>query len=83
MDSQSNEVGTQAILICSSAMNGKLTQSPAGANQWTPKDVAEKDLAPQVDGSGNSVKPIMTTADMAMRMDPAYEKNLTALPQEP
>jgi catalase-peroxidase len=51
----------------------ELTKSPAGAHQWQAKALADKDHAPQVDGSG--VVPIMmTTADMAMRMDPAYEK---------
>ncbi|MEL6608963.1 MAG: catalase/peroxidase HPI [Pseudomonadota bacterium] len=49
----------------------KLTKSPAGANQWTPKtDGAAQ--APQVDGNG-TVPLMMTTADMAMKMDPAYE----------
>jgi len=51
----------------------ELVKSPAGAWQWTPKDLAEKDHAPQVDGSGEHVPIIMTTADMAMRMDPIYE----------
>ncbi|WP_422368189.1 catalase/peroxidase HPI [Pelagibius sp.] len=51
----------------------ELTKSPAGANQWAPKDLAEKDHAPQVDGSGKRVPIMMTTADMAMRMDPIYE----------
>ncbi len=51
----------------------ELVKSPAGAHQWTPKDLAEKDHAPQVDGSGKKVPIIMTTADMAMRMDPIYE----------
>lgn len=50
-----------------------LTKSPAGANQWQAKGLADKDHAPQVDGNGH-VKLMMTTADMAMRMDPAYEK---------
>ncbi|MEQ8747298.1 catalase/peroxidase HPI [Pyruvatibacter sp.] len=52
----------------------ELTKSPAGANQWAAKDLAEKDHAPEVDGSGKKVRLMMTTADMAMRMDPAYEK---------
>ena len=52
----------------------ELTKSPAGANQWHPKDLADKDHAPQVDGSSEKVTIMMTTADMAMRMDPAYEK---------
>ncbi len=51
----------------------ELVKSPAGAWQWTPKDLAEKDYAPEVDGSGKRVPIIMTTADMAMRMDPIYE----------
>ena len=51
----------------------ELVKSPAGAWQWTPKDLAERDHAPQVDGSGQRVPIIMTTADMAMRMDPIYE----------
>ncbi|MEZ5920339.1 MAG: catalase/peroxidase HPI [Parvularculaceae bacterium] len=52
----------------------ELTKSPAGANQWTPKNLKAEDRAPQVDGSGDTVPIIMTTADMSMRMDPAYEK---------
>ena len=52
----------------------ELTKSPAGAHQWAPKGLAEKDHAPEVDGSGKKVPIMMTTADMAMRMDPAYEK---------
>ncbi len=52
----------------------ELTKSPAGANQWQPKNLKGEDHAPQVDGSGKKVSLMMTTADMAMRMDPAYEK---------
>ncbi len=52
----------------------ELTKSPAGANQWHPKGLSEDDHAPQVDGSGKKVTIMMTTADMALRMDPAYEK---------
>ncbi|MEQ8588628.1 MAG: catalase/peroxidase HPI [Roseitalea porphyridii] len=51
----------------------ELTKSPAGAWQWTPKDVDEAHMAPQVDGSGEKVKPMMLTTDLALRMDPAYE----------
>ncbi len=51
----------------------ELTKSPAGASQWAPKDVAEKDLAPSAGDPGKRVKTMMTTADMAMRMDPIYE----------
>jgi catalase-peroxidase len=51
----------------------ELTKSPAGAHQWQPRGLSADDHAPQVDGSG-TVPIMMTTADMAMRMDPAYEK---------
>ncbi|MHA3978365.1 catalase/peroxidase HPI [Halovulum sp. GXIMD14794] len=51
----------------------ELTTSPAGAKQWAAKDLKEEDMAPQVDGEGK-VPLMMTTADMAMRMDPVYEK---------
>ena len=52
----------------------QLTKSPAGANIWHPVDLDEADMAPQVDGSGNKVSPMMTTADMAMITDPDYRK---------
>ncbi len=52
----------------------ELVKSPAGAWQWHPKDLKAEDHAPQVDGSGEKVTVMMTTADMAMRMDPEYEK---------
>ena len=61
----------------------ELTKSPAGAHQWAPKGLAEKDHAPQVDGSGKRVPIMMTTADMAMRMDPAYEKISRRFHQNP
>ena len=51
----------------------ELTKSPAGANQWQPKDLKDEDHAPTADGA-NKTFIMMTTADMAMRMDPAYEK---------
>jgi catalase-peroxidase len=50
-----------------------LTKSPAGAWQWKPKDVADKDLAPSAHDPSKRVPTMMTTADMAMRMDPIYE----------
>jgi catalase-peroxidase len=51
----------------------ELTKSPAGASQWRSKDVADKDLAPDAHDSAKRVPTMMTTADMAMRMDPIYE----------
>ena len=50
----------------------KLTKSPAGAHIWHPIDIAEGDKAPEVDGSGQKVMPMMTTADMALKFDPIY-----------
>jgi len=51
----------------------ELTKSPAGAWQWRPKDVAEKDLAPAAHDPSKRVPTLMSTGDMAMRMDPIYE----------
>ena len=50
----------------------ELTKSPAGAQQWQPKGLKEQDMAPTADGKGKT-HIMMTTADMAMRMDPVYE----------
>ncbi|MCZ4257786.1 catalase/peroxidase HPI [Sulfitobacter sp. G21635-S1] len=50
----------------------ELTKSPAGAKIWHAKALRDDDRAPQVDGSGQTVPLMMTTADMAMRMDPIY-----------
>jgi catalase-peroxidase len=52
----------------------EVTKSPAGAWQWQPKALQEKDMAPAADDAAKRVPIMMTTADMAMRMDPAYEK---------
>ena len=52
----------------------ELTKSPAGAHIWHPKDLADEHHAPQVDGSGEKVTPMMTTADMAMIKDPKYRE---------
>ncbi len=52
----------------------ELTKSPAGANQWIPKDGASANAVPDAHDASTRHAPMMTTADMAMRMDPAYEK---------
>ena len=51
-----------------------LVKSPAGAWQWTPKNLKEVDMAPDAQDPAKKVPIIMSTADMAMKMDPAYEK---------
>ena len=52
----------------------ELTKSPAGAHQWAPKNLAEKDHAPDAEDATRRVPIMMSTADMAMREDPAYRK---------
>ncbi|WP_110114260.1 catalase/peroxidase HPI [Bacillus sp. CGMCC 1.16541] len=52
----------------------QLTKSPAGAYQWAPVDPADEHLAPDAEDASVRVPTMMTTADMALRMDPAYEK---------
>jgi catalase-peroxidase len=51
-----------------------LVKSPAGAWQWVPVNPDEKDLAPAAHDSSKRVTTIMTTADMALRMDPIYRR---------
>ncbi len=50
----------------------ELTKSPAGAYQWKPKNV-EDNLMPAAHDPSKRVTPMMTTADMSLRMDPIYE----------
>jgi catalase-peroxidase len=52
----------------------ELTHSPAGAQQWTPKDGAGSEDVPDAHNPNKRHAPMMTTADMAMRVDPIYEK---------
>ncbi len=52
----------------------ELVKSPAGAQQWAPKGVKDEDLAPAAHTPGKKVPTMMSTADLAMRFDPAYEK---------
>ncbi|KZZ44899.1 hydroperoxidase [Oleiphilus sp. HI0118] len=50
----------------------ELEKSPAGAYQWAAKSIADKDKAPDVEDPSKHVGLMMTTADMSMKMDPAY-----------
>jgi catalase-peroxidase len=62
-----------------------LTRSPAGAQQWTPTDASAAGSVPDAHDSSRRHAPMMTTADLALRMDPAYEKiarRFLANPQE-
>ena len=50
------------------------TKSPAGATQWIPKDGAASGTVPDAHDSTKSHAPVMLTSDLALRVDPAYEK---------
>jgi catalase-peroxidase len=49
-------------------------RSPAGAIQWQAQNVADEDLIPDAHEPGRKHAPMMTTADLSLRFDPAYEK---------
>jgi len=50
----------------------ELTKSPAGANQWTPKDAAAGTLVPDAQDPSRRHAPMMLTTDLALRLDPIY-----------
>ncbi|MGR3700164.1 MAG: catalase/peroxidase HPI, partial [Roseovarius sp.] len=50
----------------------ELTKSPAGAQQWRPIDIREEDMPVDPTDETKRVMPMMTDADMAMKMDPTY-----------
>jgi len=52
----------------------ELTQSPAGAHQWTPKGGAAKDTVPDAHDASKRHAPMMFTSDIALKVDPAYAK---------
>jgi catalase-peroxidase len=52
----------------------ELTKSPAGANQWTPKDGAGAGTVPHAHDPSKRITPSMLTTDLSLRFDPAYEK---------
>jgi len=52
----------------------ELKKSPAGAWQWEPVDIAEEDMPVDVEDPSVRCMPIMTDADMAMKLDPVYRK---------
>ena len=56
------------------AYDWELVKSPAGAHQWAPKDPAAKGTVPDAHDPSKKHAPVMFTTDLALRMDPAYEK---------
>ena len=61
----------------------ELVKSPAGAWQWLAKDVADKDMIPDAHDPSRKHRPMMTTADLSLRFDPAYEKISRRFHQDP
>jgi len=61
----------------------ELTKSPAGAWQWQPVDIAEEDMPVDVEDPSIRCMPIMTDADMALKMDPEYRKISERFHQDP
>ncbi|TVQ98471.1 MAG: catalase/peroxidase HPI [Desulfovibrionales bacterium] len=51
----------------------ELVKSPAGANQWLAKDVADEDMVIDAHDPSKKRRPMMTTADLSLRYDPTYE----------
>jgi catalase-peroxidase len=60
-----------------------LTKSPAGATQWEPVSIAEEDKPVDVEDSSIRHNPMMTDADMAMKVDPEYRKISERFYQDP
>jgi catalase-peroxidase len=54
------------------AYDWELTESPAGAKQWTPKDPAAQDTVPDAHDPSKRHAPMMLTSDLALRLDPIY-----------
>ncbi|MBM3136034.1 MAG: catalase/peroxidase HPI, partial [Chloroflexi bacterium] len=52
----------------------ELVKSPAGAHQWQPKNVKPEHMIPDAHDPSKKYPPMMTTADLALRFDPVYEK---------
>ncbi|MGA0882069.1 MAG: catalase/peroxidase HPI [Burkholderiaceae bacterium] len=61
----------------------ELKKSPAGAWQWEPINIKEEDKPTDVEDPSIRYNPIMTDADMAMKMDPAYRKISERFYQDP
>ncbi len=61
----------------------ELVKSPAGANQWLAKDVAEEDMVVDAHDPSKKRRPMMTTADLSLRFDPIYEPIARRYQQNP
>jgi catalase-peroxidase len=61
----------------------ELTKSPAGAHQWVAKNCKPEHLIPDAHDPAKKHPPMMTTADLSLRFDPAYEKISRRFHQDP
>jgi len=61
----------------------ELTRSPAGAHQWVAKNVRPEHMIPDAHDPSQKHPPMMTTADMSLRLDPSYEKISRRFHQNP
>jgi catalase-peroxidase len=61
----------------------ELTKSPAGANQWKPKNGAGVETVPHAHDPSKRIAPAMLTTDLSLRFDPAYEKISRRFMQNP
>ena len=61
----------------------ELTKSPAGAWQWKPVDIKEEDMPVDVEDPSIRCMPMMTDADMAMKVDPTYNAICQKFMQDP
>jgi catalase-peroxidase len=61
----------------------ELTKSPAGANQWRPKNGAGAGTVPHAHDSSKRIAPSMLTTDLSLRFDPAYERISRRFMQNP
>lgn len=61
----------------------ELVKSPAGANQWLAKDVADEDMVVDAHDPSKKHRPMMTTADLSLRFDPIYEPIARRYQQNP
>ncbi|HEX5688177.1 MAG TPA: catalase/peroxidase HPI [Ideonella sp.] len=61
----------------------ELTRSPAGAHQWVAKNVRPEHMIPDAHDPSKKHAPMMTTADLSLRFDPAYERISRRFHQDP
>jgi catalase-peroxidase len=61
----------------------ELSKSPAGAHQWHPKNCKPEHMIPDAHDPSKKHRPMMTTADLSLRFDPAYEKISRRFHQNP